>query len=163
MHYSNILYILIKFQYIYFFITQHLCRVRMHHAMKWATVKKTKLKKQKNRNKFSPLYPLSCRLSHRQISTHRLHIAVTTHNWGISSRSGGFIPGLCPMHYPSQTPTIHAYPAPFSLLAWHPNLFFLNSPSFYQSTSSSAYLLNDYQHTLLHRRKYITKYKRWEE
>ena len=27
------------------------------------------------------------------------------------------------MHSPSQTSTIHSYPGPFSLLAWHPNLF----------------------------------------
>ena len=40
---------------------------------------------------------------------------------------------------------------PFSLLACHPTLFSLNTPSRHQSISSVAYLLNDYQHTLLHR------------
>ena len=60
-------------------------------------------------------------------------------------------PGLRPMLSPSQTLAIHSYPGPFSLIAWHPTLFSLNTPSRYQSISSVAYPMNDYQHTLLNR------------
>ena len=62
-------------------------------------------------------------------------------NCGISSRSRIHPPDyfLCiPSHKPPS----------FSLLAWHPNLFFLNSPSQYQSISPSVYPLSDYQHTI---------------
>ena len=34
------------------------------------------------------------------------------------------------MHFPSYIPAINSYLAPFSLLAWHPNLFFLIKHSF---------------------------------
>ena len=47
------------------------------------------LKKRKEKN--SPLCPLNCRHGHRQISTLGLHIAMATHNCGISSRSGSHI------------------------------------------------------------------------
>ena len=68
---------------------------------------------------------------------HRLHIIVTTH---ISSRFKAHPPG-----YDPRIP-LHK-PPPFPLLAWHPNLFSLTIPSQYQSISSTAYPLNDYQHT----------------
>ena len=63
----------------------------------------------------------------------------------------GSSPRLSPMHSSSQTPTIHFYPAQFSLLTWDTNLFFLNIPSWHQSIFSLAYPLSDNQHTLLHR------------
>ena len=48
------------------------------------SIREAKLK----RKKFSPLCTLSCTLGHRQTSTRQeLHIAVATHNCGISSKS----------------------------------------------------------------------------
>ena len=84
--------------------------------MKWVTVEE----KQTLRWLFSPLFPLSCRLSHVQNSAQGLHIPVATYNSGISWRSG-----LCLIHSSSQIPTTQSYPAPFSLLACHPKHFFL--------------------------------------
>ena len=68
-----------------------------------------------------------------------------------SCQGKGFIPWETPIHSLSQTPVIHSYHAPFSLLARYPNLSSINSPSRYQSTSSAVYKLSDYQRILLHR------------
>ena len=95
----------------------------------------TILKKEKKK-KFYSLCPLSRRLGHRQTST-GLHITVATDHWH-HAKVRGSSPGLCSMHSLSQNHAIHSYPAPFSLLAWHPNLFFFNSPSRNQSISSAA-------------------------
>ena len=135
--------------YIYLSITQHPLPLLWgwHTSCQETSYRKreTNLKKEKKRNKFSPLYPFSCRLSHRQISTLRLHIAMTTHN--CASRHG--LEFIYPLGYAPCIPP--RKPSPFSSLAWHPNLFCLNIPSRYQSISSTGYSLNDYQHTLLHR------------
>ena len=113
--------------------------------------RETKLKKEKN-NKFSPLCPLNCRFGHRRTSTfQRLYIFCGNPQLWHPVKVRGSSPGLRPMHFPSGTPAIHSYLTPFSLLAWHPNLFSLNSPSRYKSISSAANPLNDYQLTLLHR------------
>ena len=45
------------------------------------------------------------------------------------------------MHSPSQTSTIHSYHTLFSLLAWHPNIFFLNILSHYHFIFSARNLL----------------------
>ena len=69
---------------------------------------------------------------------------MTTHNCRFSSRSVVHPPGYAPCTPSHKSPAIHSYPGLFSLLAWHLNLFFLNSPSLYQSISSLTYPLNDY-------------------
>ena len=71
--------------------------------------KETKLKKEKKRNKFFLLHPLRSRLL-IQVSTHRLDIAVTTHNYVIISRSRVHSLGYAP-YTPSHKPP------PFFLLA----------------------------------------------
>ena len=82
-----------------------------------------------------PFLLLSCGLGHRRISALPGLKAV-------ASRQGhGFILQQRLMHFPTQTPTTHSYHAPFSLLAWHPNLSSSSSPSRYQSTSPAAYPL----------------------
>ena len=73
------------------------------------------------------LCPLSCMLDHRQISTQRLIIAVTTHNCGISSRSG-IIPRATPHAFPLTNPAIRSYP-PFSLCSLS-YFSLLNCPSY---------------------------------
>ena len=110
----------------------------MHHAVKWAIIKE---KQSLRKRRITEIFPFKFRLGHRQTSTLQgLHIAVASH------QGQGFIPRLRTMHSISQTPAIHSYPASFSLVAWHPNFF--NTPSRYQSISSAAYPLSDYQHTL---------------
>ena len=82
------------------------------------TVKETKLKKDKKNRKFSSLCPLSCRrLDCRQVSTHRVHLALTTHNRGISSRSVVHPPGYAhalPLTNPHHSPCLPDIQTPFS-------------------------------------------------
>ena len=54
------------------------------------------------------------------------------------------------MHSPSQTIAIHTYPSPFSLLHWHQKPLFLNASSRYQSISSVAYPLSNFQNPLVY-------------
>ena len=95
------------------------------HKLSWSK-RETKLKKKKKK-KFPPLCPLSCRLSHKQTSALQgLHIAVATHNCGISPRSGvhplDYAPWIPPHKLSLFTPIRDHFP--WSLLAWYPNLFF---------------------------------------
>ena len=83
--------------------------------------------------------PLSCWFAHRQTSTTQgLHIAVTVHNCGISSRSRVHSPGYVPRippHIPLPlTPIMHHSPCLPDI-----QTIFLNSFSQYQITSSAAY------------------------
>ena len=101
------------FIYLFYIITQHLLpppcdRHASCHEISYGK-RETKLKKEKKRNKFTSLYPLSCRLCHRQISNPWLHIFVTTHNCGISSRSGVYPPG-----YASYIPHLQTRHSPLS-------------------------------------------------
>ena len=87
----------------------------------------------------------SCRLSHRRISVLPvLHKPVASHNYSILSRSRVHPLGYAPC-IPPHKPPPYTYHAPFSLLAWHAILHSISQ------TSSMAYSLSDYQHTLLHR------------
>ena len=82
---------------------------------------------------------LSCGLGRRWISAlPGLHKAVASHKVKGSSS------GQCPMNSSSQTPAIHSYHAPFSLLAWHPYLSSSSNHSQYRSTSSTACPLSNY-------------------
>ena len=68
------------------------------------SIKETKVEKQKKNRKFSPLCPLSCRHGYKRSSTLQdLHIAVATHNCGISPRRGVHPPGYAPC-IPSHKP-----------------------------------------------------------
>ena len=92
--------------------------------------------------------PLRCGLGHRT----DFQPSRGSYSWGRSQlwyliRVNGSSSELHSTHSSSQTPAIHSYHTPFSLLASHPNLFSLSSPSWYQSTSSAAYPLRDYWHT----------------
>ena len=98
----------------YIYITQHLLPpLQDQHAsyqeMSYSK-REVKLKKEeKKRNKPYHLYTLSCRIVHRQISTYRLHITVTTNNCGILSRSGAH-----PQGYASYT--CHPPPTSYYIL-----------------------------------------------
>ena len=93
---------------------------------------------------------LSCRLGHRQTSTFQgLHMAMATHNCGISSKTRVHPPvyALCILLYK---------PLPFTCIIHDspclPDIqtIFFNIPSLKQSTSSSVDLLSNYSHTPLH-------------
>ena len=95
----------------------------------------------------SPFTPLSCRLGHRQISIHRLHIPVAsrqTQEFISPMTSHAFL--LTNPRHSLLSCTIFITSPTFK------NLFSSNSPSRYQSIYSAAYPLSDYQHILLHRR-----------
>ena len=72
----------------------------------------SKVKIEKKEENF-PLMHLGCKFGHSETSTFQgLHIAVTTQNCDILSKSG-----LGPKHSLKQSPTIHLYYAQFFLLA----------------------------------------------
>ena len=113
--------------------------------------RETKLKRKEKKELF-PLYTLKfLDWPHTDIHPSR----VVTHNYDLSSKSRVHSPGFTPC-IPPHKPTIHSYYASFSLLARHPNSFFLNCPSQYQSTSSKLKPLSDYLHTPQHRPFYNT-------
>ena len=81
-------------------------KVSTHHTMKWTTIKKKQSlrRKETKTDKFYPLYPLSCRLSHRQISTLQgIHIAVAIHNC-VCHQGLGFIIQAMPHSLPLTDP-----------------------------------------------------------
>ena len=105
-----------------------------HHAMK-------------ERKKFSPLCPLSCRLGHRQISAHKAFILLWEPTTVASCQSQGFIPQVTSQSFSFTNPR-------HSLLSHHspclPDIrtSFLFKQSF--TVSIMPNLLSDYLHTPLH-------------
>ena len=78
--------------------------------------RETKLKKREEKQKISPLRPLSCRLSHRQTSTLQgLHIAVTS--W----QGQGFITQATAYAFPLTNP--HHSPSLLDIQTSFPYLF----------------------------------------
>ena len=98
------------------------------YAMKRATVKETKLKKEKKNRKF-PFYAL-CRLGHRRSSTLQgFPITVVTHNCVIQSQ--GFIPRAAPHAFPLTNPR-------YSFLSWTIFLVYLISKPLFFKRSFTA-------------------------
>ena len=111
--------------------------------------RETKLQITKRKENY-PFMPLSYRHAQRITSTPKGFIWQHQSTTVASHQNQEFIPWLCPKHSPLQTPAIHSSHTSSFLLAQHSKLFYSNSHSWNQSTSSAVALLSSYPHTLPH-------------
>ena len=143
---ANDIFIYLYINFILYFNQLHppRCRRASCHDM---SESRRPVKVKDMKKEIFPFMPLSCLLGHRRISNLQGFINLWHLPTKASRQGQGFIPRTTP-HASLLTNHLHTLLSCPILLAWLTSRPLLSR---YESTSSAAYPLSDYQHTPLHR------------